>query len=162
MVRPQVNSRKHIRQITQTQPGMAAILTTDIVLVAQTPDNTNAVQVEPGTNVKAVYVEMWLNGTDQQNSTQVTTVEKLESGVSSMSFANSVNLHQYNNKKNILYTTMGLVGDANANPIPVLRQWVPIPKGKQRFGLGDRLVLNVSAITNDVEMCGHFTYKSYN
>lgn len=76
-----------------------------------------------------------------------------------MTFTNSATLDSYSNKKNVLYTTQGLTPDANGNPIPFVRQWFKIPKGKQRFGLTDSLVLNISANVEDVTHCGLMIYK---
>ena len=162
MVRPVINSRKHYRQVTLASAEMATINQESIVLVTQSVDEGLASQVSAGTVIKAVFVELWLLATSQQPATFVVSLEKISSGGPAQSFANSVNLHQYNNKKNILYTTQGLIGDANSNPTPVMRQWYAIPKGKQRFGLGDSLVLNISSITDDTQYCGLFIFKSYN
>ena len=71
-------------------------------------------------------------------------------------------MNSYANKKNILYTTQGVLGDTNSNPIPAMRGWFKIPKGKQRFGLGDKLNLNITSLTADgMENCGIFIYKEY-
>jgi len=162
MVRAIINSRKHYRQVTLASVLSGANTQESIVIVSQTADESLAQQVGAGTVIKAVFVELWMLATSQQPSTFNVTLEKISSGGPSMSFANSVNLHQYNNKKNVLYTTQGLIGDANSNPTPVMRQWYAIPKGKQRFGLGDSLVLNISSITEDTQYCGLFIFKSYN
>jgi len=58
-----------------------------------------------------------------------------------------------------LYTTQGLTSEQNANAVPIIRQWFKIPKGKQRFGLGDQMVLNISAAQEGVENCGMFIFK---
>jgi len=55
-----------------------------------------------------------------------------------------------------------LVNDQDADATPILRQWVKIPKTKQRFGLKDKLVLQVFAQgALDLTACGFELYKEY-
>jgi len=43
-----------------------------------------------------------------------------------------------------------------------MRGWYKIPKTKQRFGLGDRLVLQIASQGTDaLDFCGFATYKEY-
>ncbi len=162
-MKPVINSEKHIIQITpSTVIGPGAIGGANIATAVQEPDGTNPNHVAVGTIIKAVYVEMWMIGGAQNIASTVTTVEKVPGGNIAQSYQDSITLHTYSNKKNILYTTQGLMGEQDSNPIPFIRMWIKIPKGKQRFGLGDILKLNISAITNTVEFCGMFIFKSYN
>jgi len=81
-----------------------------------------------------------------------------------MTHAQSQILHDYPNKKNLFKTSQGLLGDANSNAVPIFREWIAIPKGKQRIGLGDTLVFNLAALgemDQDVEVCGLVIYKEY-
>ncbi len=121
----------------------------------------NANQVVEGSVIKAVYVEMWLLAGSQQPGSITVTLEKLIGSSTTMTFLESSQLFTYSNKKNILYCTQGITPDANGNPIPFLRGWFKIPKGKQRFGLNDRLLLNISANVEDCTFCGQFVYKAY-
>ncbi len=120
--------------------------------------------VRVGAVVKAVFFELWYIGSASQPVIQTTTVEKSPSGLSDPLSVQMSDLNNYPNKKNVLFTSQGIVGDANTNPSPILRQWIPIPKGKQRFGLGDRLLISIQALgeaSNDLEICGTFIYKEY-
>ena len=132
--------------------------TLDIVVVG----GTGASGVDVGTKIMAVWVEVWLVGDDNQLGSQVLVVEKIQGGAGGIGFANLANLDAYANKRNIFYETMGLLGDNNSNPIPVIRQWVKIPKGKQRFAQGDSLRIGISAQAGNIEMCGESIYKAYN
>jgi len=114
-----------------------------------------------GSIIKAVYIELWLLTGGQQPGSVIVTTEKIPANAPAMTITNASLLTDYDNKKNILYTTQGLVGDANTNPVPFLRQWIAIPKGKQRFGLADRFVLNISAVAEDQTFCGIAIYKEY-
>ncbi len=89
------------------------------------------------------------------------TLEKVPGAGNTITFTESTDLFSYANKKNIIYTTQGLASnDGIAAPIPVIRQWFKIPKGKQRMGLGDTWNLNVSSRgSDDLIMCGFMTYK---
>ncbi len=79
-----------------------------------------------------------------------------------MTLAQSQNLGAYPNKKNILYTTQGILADANDGgpTIPLIRGWIKIPKGKQRMGLDDRIVVNITAV-GALRLCGISTFKEY-
>ncbi len=78
-----------------------------------------------------------------------------------MTQAEHVAMNSYANKKNILYHTQGISNDGVANAQAVVRQWFKIPKGKQRFGLGDSLKLSISTQAEAINFCGFATYKEY-
>ncbi len=155
-----IKTNKHIVQapISQVATGTAEnIIIADSV--APTLNNL-ATEVLEGSVIKAVYVEMWLE--NQSNlGHAIVILEKVQQSAAGATFAHMGSLNSYNNKKNILFTHEGLTAnDAIGNPIPVVRQWFKIPKGKQRFGLGDRLILTISnPSSNDLNRCGMFIYK---
>ncbi len=155
-----IHSTKHYVQTPISQVGTG---TAENIVIAQAVESTVAnlsTEVESGSNIKAVYVEMWLQ--NQSNlGHSVVILEKVPIGNAGATFGNLGNLFGYLNKKNILFTHEGLTAnDAVAGPIPVIRQWFKIPKGKQRFGLGDRLVLSISNPSSSaLDRCGFFTYK---
>jgi len=152
-------THKHLRQRTPTEVAFGAIFTEDVAIASQNPDRTASAQCDVGALVKAVYVELWFLTGDNQPGSTVVTVEKLPSGITPMTHAQSVNLHNYPNKNNLFYSTQGLVGDANTNPSPLLRQWILIPKGKQRMSIGDKLVVNITGLTNNISFCGMYIWK---
>ena len=119
---------------------------------------TDPKTVEVGTIVKAIYVEVWGQASSAQPGTVTILVERLPGGASNPTATDVATLHTYANKKNILYMTQGITGDSNTNPTPWIRQWILIPKGKQRFGLDDRMQLTIRAISTDFEWCGMNLY----
>ena len=121
--------------------------------------DAGSVQVREGAIISAVYIEMWILAGSSQPGSFTISLEKRIGGQPAMTFLNSATLDSYPNKKNILYTTQGLSPDANGNPVPIMRGWYKIPKGKQRFGLSDSLILNMSANVEDMSHCGVFIYK---
>ncbi len=131
------------------------------VIAPATSANSDVIQ---GAVVKAVYIEFWLGG-DEASGTEsqfVVTVEKKRVGETDPTAANLNNLGSYPNKKNILYTTQGIVPAMldGGMTIPVMRGWVKIPKGKQRFGLDDEFVFSITAV-GSLRLCGFATYKEY-
>jgi len=162
LVRPTINSEKHIVQRSlSTIDGQTA---STFIVVEADNDLPASRHVRVGAIVKAVYFELWYLGSASQPVVQTTTIEKLPSGLVDPTSVQMSDLNNYPNKKNIFYTTQGLVGDANTNPAPLLRQWIPIPKGKQRMGLGDKIIITIQALaeaSNDLEICGVFIYKEY-
>ncbi len=135
----------------------------DAVTVATA--GANSQDVTEGSVVKAVHIELWCvnNGTETQTSQFDIVVEKLPTSAPDMTFAQISNLGAYPNKKNILYTTQGILGAATSgSPLPMLKFWLLIPKGKQRFGLGDKLVVNIANFgAPTMQRCGLTTYKEY-
>ena len=73
--------------------------------------------------MKAVFVERWLTGTFDLGSF-VLMVEKSGQDNQPPTLTEMTTLDAYANKKNILFTSQGLIPEDNANPIPVMRQWV--------------------------------------
>ncbi len=161
-MRPPIHSQKHYVQypIDEIAAG-----TTQFILLAEGVESTVAnlaTEVAEGSVIKAVYIELWLQ--NQGNlSEQVVTVSKDQQGGVGPAFSNHANLNAYTGKKNILFTHQGLgANDAVSGPQFILKHWIKIPKGKQRFGLGDKLNLNISNVSsNGLNRCGFSIYKEY-
>ncbi len=161
-MRAPIHSIKHYHQMTLTSVGAGAENEEVIIHAVEVVDKNTNEEVVEGAIVKAVFVELWVLG---QTNNQFFTIilHKLMSGLAFATIANMADLGGYANKKNILYTTQGLApNDGVGQPVPVIRQWFKIPKGKQRFGLGDRLVLQVASRGDGItDYCGFATYKEY-
>ncbi len=162
MVAP-INSIKHYVPRTSLAVASGAISNFEVIDAVVAPANAAPKQIIEGAVIKAVYIEAWLGSNEAaaSESTFVLTVEKKRITESDMTHTQALNLGSYPNKKNILYTTQGIVGSlAVSGTIPVIRNWVLIPKGKQRFGLGDQFLLNVAAV-GAIQFCGITTFKEY-
>ncbi len=158
-----INSVKHFVPYTNVET-MGGALRNQALVVAITrgADRTLASSVEEGSKIHTVFVELWLNGRGANATTQFTVIiVKLVSGQEAPTVSDMLNLGSYENKKNILYTTQGVLGEGNAQSIPVLRNWVSIPKGKQRFGLGDSLHVIILATGESINNCGIAIFKEY-
>ncbi len=150
--------------MSQGTIAQAALLTVNVVegiegAMAQ-PEH-----VREGASVKAVFVELWL----QNDSASVVgsfngIVFKNPGGANNPSAADMAALHDWDNKKNILFTSQGLTPQTDSGVFPFCKQWIKIPKGKQRIGLGDKIqivVRNSNATAIDVAFCGFCVYKDY-
>ncbi len=160
---PPINTVKHYVQTSIGVIATGVLESIPIVNAVVAPATGTSADVKEGSVVKAVYIERWLSGNLLDQTTQFTlTVEKKREQEPVMTFAQSQNLGAYPNKKNILYTTQGVVNSiqSGAPTVPVIRQFMLIPKGKQRFGLDDQLVVNIAAIVSLVR-CGVATFKEY-
>ncbi len=158
-MRPRINTHKHITQVSLFAVASGAVATVNIIIAAAVLDRTDPREVAEGATISAVYVEMWLTSDDTAAGTAIVTLEKRVSGHASMTAAQSALLNDYDNKKNVFYTFQGLVGPNVQVPMPAIRGWFKIPKGKQRFGLGDTLSLNVHGQSNGLAGCGFNIYK---
>ncbi len=159
-----INSIKHYVGISIATLASGVTIEKKIVDAIVAPGNTTSEDVTEGSIVKAVFIEMWVIGAEAAgvNSSFNLVVEKRTNLITNFTITNAANLGAYENKKNILYTTQGITAsEQGANAIPVIRSWFKIPKGKQRFGLGDELVLHLSSLAGDFQFCGFFTYKEF-
>ncbi len=163
-MRAPIHSRKHYVQLSQGNIAQAAILNTTLVVGIEGASATPS-QVSEGALVKAIWLELWVN---QDSATVVgsftAAIVKLPGGVNALTVADMAALHDYNNKKNIFYTTQGLSPPTDSAMFMAFKGWIKIPKGKQRMGLGDAIQLsifnsNLTAI--DINFCGIVIFKEY-
>ncbi len=144
---------------------VANATTRNIVLVDAKGQNliTAVADVVEGSLVKTCYVELWFksNADAGQDTKFQLVIEKVPAGATSISFTQMNNLMTYPNKKNIFYTTQGVVGDLTTQSLPISRDWYSIPKGKQRFGLDDRLVATISTTAFGANTCGLAIFKEW-
>ncbi len=158
-------SKKHYIQLTDTQIASGAILANQLVDAAPAPATTAFFTVVEGSVVKAIYCEYWLlpNGASNDSTQFIGVLEKVPQGAAAVTVAQITSLQSYDNKKNILYTTQGVLNMAvdGQGAIPVSKQWFMIPKGKQRMGLGDRVVFTFFTLGTTMRICGFITYKEY-
>ncbi len=157
-----IMTRKHILQISQGTVSQSARLNTNIIEALEGP-RTLPQHVAEGAVVKACYVELWLSMASATVVGSYTVIlAKNPGGNASPSATNMAALHDFSNKKNILFTGQGLLAPTDGGQVPVLRGWYRIPKGKQRFGLGDLLqitIRNNNATAIDVNFCGLAIFK---
>ncbi len=159
-----IHSKKHIVQISQATVAQAAVVITDIVDsiegASSQPD-----QVNEGATVKNCYVEFWVSQDSASVVGSYTVVlYKRPGGNVAITASNMAALHDYTNKKNILFTAQGLLTPNDGGQVPVIRGWYKIPKGKSRFGLGDKLqvvIRNNNATAIDINFCGLAIFKEY-
>ncbi len=157
-----VHSTKHYVQITLSTATTGVRVNNILALGVAKQDANTGNEVEEGSTLKAVFFEMWVIGSvSDQFYTAI--IEKKPAGAAPATFTEMTNLFTYDNKKNILYTTQGLASnDGIAMPVPIFKGWFKIPKGKQRFGLGDSLNFTIASRGSaTITFCGFATYKEY-
>ncbi len=159
-MRPIIKSVKHYfhRDATVITSGVAG----NVVLVdaiVEGAARANAFDVFEGSTIKAVWCEFWISGVTL-DKTAIWCILKRPANVAIPTFAEMANLGSYANKKNILNAGQGLA-PTNGNVMNIYKGWLKIPKGKQRFGLDDKLQLVVAAVGTNVNLCGLVTFKEY-
>ncbi len=163
-MKPIIKSKKHIFQISQSTVAQAAVAST-VFVTAQEATSTTPDAVEEGAIVKACYVEFWASQDSASTVGSYTVVlMKVIAQSPTPTTTNMAALHDYNGKKNIFFTGQGLLTPNDGGQVPVLRGWYKIPKGKQRFGLNDRMVVTIrnnNATAIDINFCGLVIYKEY-
>ncbi len=159
-MKPVIHSQKHLVQVPISQITTGTRENIKLLESVANQDANAANEVVEGTVVKAIYVEMWIQNQGTLGE-QIAILEKIPAAAPFPTFAQMATLHTYPNKKNILYTTQGLTpNDGVGNPIFILRDWFKIPKGKQRMGLGDKMILTIANVSsNDLNRCGLAIFK---
>ncbi len=157
-LRPRVDTVKHYIQLDATVVANAATLPIVIVqAVARGASRANTFTVEEGSTVTAIYLEYWVSGVTAEKTASWFIVKR-PSALATPTFAETQNLQAYTNKRNILNAGQGLA-PTGGNILPIYKQWIKIPRGKQRMALGDIIQLNISAVGTNVNICGFSTYK---
>ncbi len=163
-MRPIIKSKKHIFQISQSTVSQGAVVNSNFCDALETTSTTPQ-GVEEGAIVKACYVEFWVSQDSASVVGSYTIVLLKVPGAGDVPNATDLAaLHDYDNKKNILFTAQGLLTPNDGGQVPVLRAWYKIPKGKQRMGLNDRLFISIrnnNATAIDINFCGLVLYKEY-
>ncbi len=160
-MRPVLQSRKHIVQIAlSSQTGVG----TQVLLISESIEgqHTKSTDVSEGALVKAVWIELWCVSAGTTIGSFTSILYKNPGGANGVLDADMAALHDWDNKKNILYTTQGITPDADQFPMNVFKGWSKIPKGKQRQGLGDKIQIGLrNNIADDLNFCGFATFKEY-
>ncbi len=161
-MRAPIHSEKHYVQMSRSTVGTVAAVSEDIIRSVESTTANLVDEVSEGSLVKAVFVELWLLNAGNDGS-HVVTLSKQEGNASGPTFAQMNALGTYPLKKNIFFTHQGLdPNDGITGPVRVMFDWYKIPKGKQRFGLGDQFHLTIANNSlQDLFYCGFFTYKEY-
>ncbi len=159
-----INSIKHFTPYTVATTASGAIRNVTLAsAVAKGATRTAVSSVEEGCKIFGSYIELWINGIGSAtNETQfIVVLVLLKSGAAAPTASDMLNLQAYENKKNILYTTQGVIGSVGNQSIPLMRERYQVPKGKQRFGLGDSLNLVIATVGASVKTCGIAVFKEF-
>ncbi len=158
-----IHSEKHITQFSLSSVAAGATSGFELIKAVAVADKNLVKEITEGSLVKAIYIECWVKSLlDTGLGTVNIIVEKVPLDGTGATHTNMQALNDYNNKKNILYTQQGLTPtETSSNPMNVIRGWIKIPKGKQRFGLGDTMHLRISSAAEGVSFCGFALYKEY-
>ncbi len=161
MVRPVVHSVKHINQYSLASIIGGAKLDLAILTAVAREDVNVPSEVAEGSIVKAVYLEIWARAGETTAGSGQLVVYKQQSDTSTATATEMAALNDWDNKRNIFYTTMGLFNDQDADAIALFKGWIKIPKGKQRMGLGDNVTITIFTPTIDLHICGFSLFKEY-
>ncbi len=163
-MRPVIHSTKHYFQMSRFTVTANAATTKKPIVAVEIASKSDVFEVEEGAVIKAVYVELWGEASTIDGSSIVALIKKV-AGVGDPTFAELAALGDYDNKKNVLFFHQGLAPDDGVSgPYPLMKGWFKIPKSKQRFGLGDSLVISCACQTpgtTTIDYCGFVTYKEY-
>ncbi len=158
-MKPKVHTQKHIVQFPIASITAGATNPMVVALAVLEGAKTTNSDVEVGSDISAIFVELWIQSATVSGSFTL-TVEKRVANATAITAAQMAGLHDYDNKKNIFFSSQGLTSDGDgAGPVPILRQWIKIPRGKQRMAQGDSIVVNLLAQATDIQRCGLTVYK---
>ncbi len=157
MVKPTINSDKHYVQSPVFVVTNGARTNVNVVTVDNALGNASDVRV--GAVVKAVYCEYWVDSASASKTVNA-VVYKRSSGAGVITYADMQNLTAYSNKNNVFVHQQGLA-PSGGNTLPLFRQWIPIPKGKQRMAIGDIFGVSFAATGANMNICGFSLFKEY-
>ncbi len=161
MVRPMVTSEKHFIQTSLNVVAAGAMQTQSFAIGVAAVDKNLNTEVAQGSIIKAIYLEYWVSSDDAAQGTFIWVIEKIQKSDASVTVGEIAGLNAYDNKRNVLQSGMGLMGNNVQFPSNLVKGWIKIPKGKQRFALGDVLKLSIFVQTNGMNTCGFAIYKEY-
>ncbi len=155
-------STKHYVQFTEFTVASATVAHQGLI-VSQAVASVDAPnEVQEGSVVKALYYELWLQTGENDIGSFVVTIQKHSNDSDNPTFTEMTTLNAFKGKKDIFFTSQGLLANSTSNPTPVHRGWIKIPKGKQRMGLEDRFKVHVACLGSAAIMgCAFATYKEY-
>ncbi len=159
-----INTVKHYVGQPKVDLALGTAQSLEIAKVVAAPVDTNREDISEGSLVKSVHFEYWIGGNGAAGTTTqfVMTIEKSPSNAINPAFSDMLNLGGYANKKNVLYTTQGIVPATGDNgTVPIIRDWILIPKGKQRMGQEDRILVTFATVETKLLFCGMSTYKEW-
>ena len=150
-MRAPIQSQKHYVQQTRASISTVSAGTMLLIDAVESTSANLVYEVSEGAIVKAVFIEIWIENSANTGTFGLAVIKTPQG--SAPNYTNLSALGTYNNKKNVLFYSQGLPpNDGVSGPVPIIRQWIKIPKGKQRFGLGDRLyvaIMNAGGDTLD-------------
>ncbi len=157
------NHTKHIVQnpIFTVAAGATGTSTIADAVAVEDMDNSNAVLVREGCTIKAVWVEMWMTSDDVTQSSFVSAISIIPANAANPTNAEMLALNVYQNKNNILEIHQGLTNSKTSVSQPLYGKWIQIPKGKQRFALGQKMVISFTAVADGITICGGSIFKEY-
>lgn len=155
---------KHIVQIANATVASGAVLNIELIQGVAQSAVTNVGDVVEGSLVKAIHIESWLHSLQSAGAScqQNFIIEKVIGGQTPATAAQLLSgMNGYPNKKNIFFMSQGNMGDLNQMSMPVHNGWLLIPKGKQRFGLGDQLFISFTATGASISICTAAIFKEW-
>ncbi len=165
MVAPIVSVKHFIALTNQTLSASGLINHVLIDAVSVGDAHSATINTTEGSIIKAVHLNHWVvnNGSTGTIGQWTAILEKVPAGQDGATVSQLLNLMAYPNKKNVLNTFQGnlTAGIDGANALTYMQGWFKIPKGKQRFGLGDRLILSATPTGQQINLCGMTIYKEY-
>ncbi len=156
-----VHSTKHYVQHSIGTVTAGAVEDNDFVFATDVGAKNLVNEVEEGSSVKAIYLELWIRSAATSAASFVFCVAKRGGGQDQPTASDMAALGDFVNKKNILYVTQGLTNDVDSSAMALYRGWIKIPKSKQRCGLGDKISWHLFAVGQSINFCGFVTYKEY-
>ncbi len=159
-----INAVKHYVPATNSLTTSGSVRNQTVALaVPNTALPVNAGDVKEGSVIKAIFLEYWCGGAGATGAdTQFSLAfYKQQGGTNAMVAADLLNPGAYDNKKNIIFFSQGVIMGSDTQAVPLLRQWFKIPKGKQRMGLGDIWKVGMTPTGESINNCGFATYKEY-
>ncbi len=159
-MRPPVNSIKN--EVTEVQ---AVVASTNLVIIisnaVSNPEIANNADVQNGSTIKAIWLEMWYYGLSAGNTNDIIDFYVMKNPGNNLTPPNPGTVGTSNEKKFVFKSWKGLAGNKSlGGQAYTWRGWIKIPKIYQRQGTADRFIIVARSPTTG-NFCKTNIYKWY-
>ncbi len=157
-----VNRIKHVVDTVQTLTA-GTVLDLNQILAVDAPVLANTTEVVTGSKVHGIYLRVNIAGNESDPGALPSVymaVWKNPGG--NLASIDPRNVGANDNKRFVIHQEMTMIQNAiGGNPRDLFNGVIVIPKGMQRFGPNDKLILGVVSTAVNIAVCVQAHYKEF-
>ncbi len=135
--------------------------TTDLIVTVDTPALANTRNVETGSKVNGIYLNVEVYATTDAALSNVYMAIVKNPGAN-LTFPNANGIGSDDNKKYVIHQEMKMLEQSiNGNPRTLFNGVIVIPRGYRRNGPNDKLSMLIFAPGVNINLCSQCHYKEF-